>query len=128
MQTSVPATNMYVMIKKRTKPLCQVENGVCDDFFLPQRDYSLPAKLKKTVITLEYDNSDIPNCCSNFSIFEDLQDNVEHKENIHNNTNEVSNISSEDFLWCESKVFLKGFKDCIINKKSASELWFDLEK
>lgn len=116
MQNQVPLTNTYVLIKKHVRSKSEDEEGQAG-IFMSNEDFSLPARAKNTVIVLEYDDSKNSNCCSNIKVFEDSQSEADGRteERVGENVN---------FCWEESKLVLKGFKDCIVNNKSATELWF----
>lgn len=112
----VSFTNMHVMLKKG----CSRENAESHNhFFLLNSSFSFPSRVETIVINLNYETDYKENCCSNLVIFEDKPG--ECTRNTVSNTD--SNISVEDFQWYQAKVLLTGFKDCFVNKTSASELW-----
>lgn len=117
MQNQVPLTNTYVLIKKHVRSKSEDEQDQ-PGIFMSNEDFTLPLRAKNTVIVLEYDDSKNTNCCSNIKVFEDSQSEADER------TEEGGVGENVNFRWQESKLVLKGFKDCIVNNKSATELWF----
>lgn len=117
MQNPLPLTNTYVLMKKRLRSKSDDEESR-GGIFTPSENFSLPSRARNTVIVLEYDDSKNLNCCSNIKVFEDSQSEADGRAEENGVGENVNNC------WQESKLVLKGFKDCIVNNKSATELWF----
>lgn len=117
MQNQIPLTNTYVLMKKHVRSKSVHEEDLAG-VFMSTEDFSLPSRAKHTVIVLEYDDSKNSNCCSNIKVFEDSQ------SEANGRTEEGGVGENVNFFWQESKLVLKGFKDCIVNNRSATELWF----
>ncbi|XP_018571000.1 MAD2L1-binding protein [Anoplophora glabripennis] len=116
--SSMSCTNTYIFFK--TTETCNRSSTVDsrNDFFIPSRPVTVPSKAKHTKINLNYEASEKRNCCDNFFVFED----VNHSDANQRRTSE-NNQAQETIVWYQSKDLFKGFKDCYINKVSASELW-----
>lgn len=118
--TVVTYTNMYVMLKKK-HTICNSKN---EHFFIPTR-CNIPLRVRNTVINLNYTvENDDSNCCRNLTVFEDEVTQEEKQLTGANSGGSEDNCEdTNDGQWYQAKVLLTGFKDCFINKISASELW-----
>lgn len=90
-------TNLFLLFKRD----CLT---VDDSDFTELRDYELPNSCKKFFINFRYPNHQ-------FEIFEEQFQEMELS----------SSEESEPATWCQSKQFVKGFKDFQVNNKS---IWF----
>lgn len=115
-ESSICNTNMYVLLKKT----CVPEDLSKDSFFLPYFKYNLPSRVKNVIVNLKCDDNNVANCCKNLLVF---SDDVEDCDSEASNCKTVKLNSAEDLKWYQAKVIVTGFKDCFINKVSASELW-----
>lgn len=112
MESNFPTTNMYVMLKKRQEN-CQKD----DCLFTLISDYSIPSHSNCVTINLDYKNEPSHVCCSNLAVFNDSLNGSHKNPQISNKS-----IDSNEY-WYQAKHYLKGFKDCYINKVSATELF-----
>ncbi|XP_074042244.1 uncharacterized protein [Leptinotarsa decemlineata] len=115
--TSLICTNTYVYLKKSvTKSRGQ---SVSQSVFVPVRPLMFSPKVKHVRINLCSDNHrNSNNCCQNLMIYTDDDDRVpstQEQKCCENTKNEV--------VWFQFRDLIEGYKDCFINKKSASELW-----
>lgn len=113
MDNSCAATNMYVMLRK-----CKYVNDCEDNFFMPVSHHSVPTNSKCVTINFDYKNESDHVCCSNISVYSDGLNSTytsTDSDTLH------SDISED--TWCQAKLFLKGYKDCFVNKVSATELF-----
>ncbi|CAH0550109.1 unnamed protein product [Brassicogethes aeneus] len=111
---SAPCSNTFVYIKKET---CESTSKI-DTCFTPSRTTNFSDKVKQINIKLNF-NKDIDrkDCCSNLMVFQEGDDSQSRHELVESENNE------KIVVYCQSKCVVKGFKDCFINKTSASELW-----
>lgn len=111
----LPLTNMYLMLKK-------TDTSVTNENFLVNRQFNIPNK-NNVQVEIEYTNLSQFVCCKDLLIFED--NNTKDKEMLTDVKKNIIQVSSEydEEIWYQSKTFLKGYKDCFINKVHASELW-----
>ncbi|XP_018335702.1 uncharacterized protein LOC108744442 [Agrilus planipennis] len=121
MESSIPSTNTFVLLKKIKK----TEMNNTNDFFTYKENYSLPSRIKHYTVELINDKKVLSNCCSHLSIHCDSQ--VSQSKCNTSNTcddNSVNECIETDLLeWYQANVVVKGFKDLFVNKISASELW-----
>lgn len=115
-QSSICNTNMYVLVKKT----CLTEELTKDSFFLPNFKYNLPSRVKNIIVNLKCDNTNVTNCCKNLLVF---NDDIEGCDSGASNYKIEKDNSTEDVKWYQAKLLVTGFKDCFVNKVSASELW-----
>lgn len=108
-------TNTYIFLKTSGTCPSTADSG---NFFIPSRPLTLSAKVKHIKINLNYEVSEKRDCCDNFFVFEDVGD-----SDIKQRQVSESEGNQETINWYQSKDLFKGFKDCFINKVSASELW-----
>lgn len=108
---------MYIMLKKKHSG----NNCDSEHFFVPNR-CNIPLKTRNTIINLNYVNDTNDNCCKNLAVFQDTEG---QSEPVSVGTHEFeSNVqSTSDGQWYQATALLTGFKDCFVNKVSASELW-----
>ncbi|KAI4468847.1 mad2l1-binding protein [Holotrichia oblita] len=112
MESNFPTTNMYVMLKKHQEDLQKDES-----LFSLISNYNIPTNSNCVTINLDYTNETGHVCCSNIAVFNDSL-------NVGNKCPQIPSKSSDSKeLWYQAKVYLKGFKDCYINKVSATELF-----
>lgn len=111
---SMACTNTYIFLK--TSETCNRSSTA--DFFVPSRPLMLSPKAKHIKINLNYEVCEKRDCCDNFFVFEDVGDSDAKQRQIGESTED-----QETVCWYQSKDLFKGFKDCYINKVSASELW-----
>lgn len=115
---AMPSTNMYIMLKKKpsTTEKSATQALLDDNFFLPNKKFSLSTEVEKIVINFLYSVEEKHNCCSDLKIFEDTP---------KNDTASTVNTSSScvECEWYQAKVLVTGFKDCYVGKISASDLW-----
>ncbi|XP_017784013.1 PREDICTED: MAD2L1-binding protein [Nicrophorus vespilloides] len=107
-ENPLPLTNTYLFLKK---------NESCSDLFDINKDYEVPSNIKNTIIDLSYSNLN-DECCNNLKIY---TENSEMSESFKIEKHE--SVDDEVFNWYQANISLKGYKDCFINKTSASELW-----
>lgn len=111
---SLPLTNLFVFLKKTT-----TDNEHHNNFFNLSRNFSMPVRVKNTVIELNYKVSEDVSCCSNLSVFLDTPS---KSTSSFNSDNSSDNFNEDNSLWYQANVMFKGFKDCFINKVSVSQL------
>ncbi|KRT78324.1 hypothetical protein AMK59_7289, partial [Oryctes borbonicus] len=109
MENVCPTTNMYVMLKKYR------EHTNEESIFIPTSSYDIPINSNCITINLDYKDENDHVCCSNITVFNDSISSSHKTSHIGNN---MSHKSEE--VWYEAKLSLKGFKDCFINKVSAT--------
>lgn len=113
MDFSCPTTNMYIMIRKCIRAVNE------DNFFTPIRDYSIPSNFPCVTINLDYRNERNHTCCSNMTVYNDSS-----SSQYYQYTNDNDQIANDlEDCWFQAKIFVKGYKDCFINKMSATELF-----
>lgn len=98
------------------------------DNFVLTSGCRLPRNCKIIVIDLRTKGLDKVACCNEFNVFgdsvycdlknlrlEDIDENDEY--------NEIE--STDDSQWYQSSYVMKGFKDCIVNGSSITNLWLN---
>lgn len=118
--SSINCTNTYLYIKKQISAPKEdrTSNDYKDSVFMRSKPLVFPPNLRHIKINLFPDNNLVKNCCQNLLVFGDIR-----KNSIDELVN-ASNIKTDDNLvWYQFKDTVQGFKDCFINKTSASELW-----
>lgn len=110
---------MYILLKKKHS----ATNCDSDHFFVPNSRYNIPLRVRNTIVNLNYVNQSNENCCKNLTVFDDEEAQSEQKLNESNQESESDCEHENDGQWFQAKVLLTGFKDCFVNKVSASELW-----
>lgn len=77
----------------------------------------ITAHTKHYKFSITYNPSErINNCCGSLVIFNESGDlELDQQSALQN--------GDKRFVWCRFKGFLKGFKDCFVNKVSVCELW-----
>ncbi|XP_022907169.1 MAD2L1-binding protein [Onthophagus taurus] len=111
MELSYPCTNMYLLINKT------IANPTDDTaFFLPIRNYEHNEKVPHRTIRFLY-NFYVGLCCHDLQIYNNSLNKVDDVKVEENANDGISNY------WYQGKLILKGFKDCFINKQSASDLF-----
>lgn len=113
---SISCTNTYIFLKKSGTECVESTRDSQEVFRLVQ-PLSFSNRVKHIKINLCV-NKMVDNCCDNLVVFSDVID----FDQCNLNTTFDSN-KSENILWYQSKDLIQGFKDCYINKISASELW-----
>lgn len=106
------------MFLKKYCPLNSERTTSDQDVFKPVRPLTFSNKVKHIEINFSADEFADTNCCDNLLVFSD--------DGKHNKVSaDVSrDIHTDDnIVWYKSKDSFQGFKDCYINKTSASELW-----
>nr|XP_023022274.1 uncharacterized protein LOC111510587 [Leptinotarsa decemlineata] len=114
--TSLICTNTYVYLKKSVTN--SKEESVSQTVFVQVRPLIFSPKVKHVRINLCSDNHrNSDNCCQNLMVYNDDKD--------HDPSSEEQKCESteKEVVWFQFRDLIKGFKDCFINKKSASELW-----
>lgn len=115
MDNSLTCTNVYVFLKK--VQFAQNERTVSDNnVFKTSRPLNFSSNIKQIKINLHVDQTLDSNCCDNLLVFSDEQNDKVNavEEFLYENSN---------IIWYQAKDLIQGFKDCFINKTSASELW-----
>lgn len=116
----VTFTNMYIMLKKKHSNInCDSD----DHFFVPNSRYDIPLRVRNTIINLNYINQSGDNCCKNLAVFQDVETQSEQCISESDQEFEIFNENGSDGQWYQATVLVTGFKDCFVNKVSASELW-----
>lgn len=116
MDNSLTCTNTYVFLKKHRHEIEERITGD-QDVFKPVRPLTFSNNVKLIEINFSVNETTDSNCCDNLLVFSDeATDNVSHKQGIDDDRN-------DNVVWYRSKDFFPGFKDCYVNKISASELW-----
>lgn len=100
------------MLKKQETTL---ETSKEDQFFHPNRKFSISSHVENIIINLMYETEEEYNCCSDLQIFGDTS--REDSKNVEGN-----NVN-DDCEWYQAKTSIAGFKDCYVGKVSASDLW-----
>ncbi|KAK5647700.1 hypothetical protein RI129_002592 [Pyrocoelia pectoralis] len=111
-------TNMYVVMQKFVSKLEE------ELTFESIREYTKPPLVKNVYVNLSYKDDGNHNCCNDLLIFQDL--NIIECPLNSTESNDATNLSeksTEQVQWMQSKAFVKGFKECFINGISATELW-----
>lgn len=115
MDNSLTCTNTYVFLKKYSPK--SSERTINDQVvFEPVKPLTFSNNVKLIQINFSVNETTDSNCCDNLLVFSDEADNVSSSKKIDSHKN-------ENVVWYRSKDFLSGFKDCFVNKISASELW-----
>ncbi|KAG5891761.1 hypothetical protein JTB14_012495 [Gonioctena quinquepunctata] len=116
--TSLTCTNTYIYLKK---DITNISNECStQSVFVPIRPLTFSPKVKNVRLNLCSDKQrDQENCCENLSIFADDSENKKEKQQQSSS----SEVGQKNIVWYQFKDLIKGFKDCYINKESASELW-----
>ncbi|CAH1163472.1 unnamed protein product [Phaedon cochleariae] len=116
--SSYSCTNTYVYLKKDiigSEDCCKSQTD-----FVPAKPLTFSSKMKHVQIYFEPDNEAVPsNCCENLTIFEDENHSINHQQKTCINIGECE----KNIVWYQYRDLIKGFKDCFINKESASKLW-----
>lgn len=116
MDNSLTCTNTYVFLKKYS--LESDERTTSDqDVFKPVRPLTFSNHVKHIEINFSVNENTDGNCCENLLVFSD-----ESFENV-SSSKVIDCGKNENVIWYRSKDFFSGFKDCYVNKISASELW-----
>ncbi|KAF5293265.1 hypothetical protein FQR65_LT11005 [Abscondita terminalis] len=126
MTTSIPPTNMFVLIQK-----CAVKPDEEKTDFQLTSQYSMCSSVKNVSVTLSCNKTTRHNCCNNLLIFEDLNDRedknlINHLDDCSGTGNSTSGNTddfTEKMFWFQSKIIIKGFKEYFVNGVSATELW-----
>ncbi|KAJ8925927.1 hypothetical protein NQ315_009779 [Exocentrus adspersus] len=116
---SMTCTNTFIFLKTFVTPSGSPNVDSSENIFVPSRPLTFPSKTKHIKINLNYEQGEYRNCCDGFFVFEDVGGGEAGKQR----QNSESTEAQETVSWYQSKDLFKGFKDCYINKVSASELW-----
>nr|CAH7720197.1 unnamed protein product [Callosobruchus chinensis] len=110
--SSVSCTNTFVYLKMDS-------SGSIDynDTFVPSVPLSFSQGLKHTRIKISSEYHSETNCCENLIVYGQSKPCVS-EESVESNNDVVATES-----WHQFKGMVKGFKDCYVDKVSASELW-----
>lgn len=105
-------TNTFIFLKK----LSLAGNAVVSDSFEACAPFEVNPTSKHVRFIISYTPNGKTNCCADLEIFED---------NGNSKTQKTAPETPVEMqvVWCRSKGFLKGFRECFINKVSASESW-----
>lgn len=116
MDNALTCTNTYVFLKKYSSE--NSERTTSDqDVFKPVRPLSISNNVKLIEINFSVNEITDNNCCDDLLVFSDgVDDKVSTDQGIDSN-------KDVNIVWYRSKDYFQGFKDCYINKTSASELW-----
>lgn len=116
LDNSLTCTNTYIFLKKYV--LGTHEKPMTDrDVFKLVRPVTFSNSVKHIKINLYLDKTLDNNCCDNVVVFSEGTETTNCFDKGREN-NDSTNIA-----WYQSKGLLQGFRDCYINKISASELW-----
>ena len=120
MEHSYSLTNLYVLLKKSFPNDVDIRNK----FFLPLDDFTVPNKTRKTTISLNYEHKHIYNCCGNVSVFEDSGccSSLE-SGSVDSIEDEIEDDGKGNECWFQAKVSFKGYKDCLVDKTSVTNLF-----
>lgn len=116
MDTALTCTNTYVFLKKYS---CEGDERTTNDqdCFKVIRPLNLSSNTRFIEIKFNANNVIYRNCCDDLVVFSENIDN-NASSNMNRNSDKIENV-----IWYQSKEFFQGFKDCVINSTSASELW-----
>ncbi|XP_059053432.1 uncharacterized protein LOC131847798 [Achroia grisella] len=114
-------TNMYVFIKKSTNNLELINN----DNFVPVDGHRIPRSSRIVLIDFRTQNAKNLSCCNQFQIFGDIGNNLyDNAKKDNDETNDFNEIESTDKIkWYQSSYVMKGFRDCVVNGSSVTNMW-----
>ncbi|KAG6449932.1 hypothetical protein O3G_MSEX006353 [Manduca sexta] len=118
---SIPPTNMYVFLRKKT--LDNQDAILSTSNFTFTDGCRIPRSSKIVVIDFRTDKPASVSCCNDFQIFGDLESTKCNEINLDIDYNEIE--STDDMKWYQSSYVMKGFKDCIVNGSSVTNQWLD---
>ncbi|XP_075982782.1 uncharacterized protein LOC142981016 [Anticarsia gemmatalis] len=119
-------TNLYVFIKK--KLVNNQDNILNNDNFVFTSGCRIPRNSKIVVIDLRTKEQDHIACCNDFNVFGEVNEDLQnlHLEDSEENPDFFHEIeSSDDVKWYQSSYVMKGFKDCIVDGSSVTNLWLN---
>nr|CAI5831157.1 unnamed protein product [Callosobruchus analis] len=111
--SSASCTNTFIYLKTNSSGSINYNN----DTFIPTGPLTFSHSLKHTKIKISSEYYLENNCCENLIVYGQSKPS-RLEESVESNIN-VSSMES----WYQFKGMVKGFKDCYIDKVSASELW-----
>lgn len=119
----IPPTNTYIFIKKKLTG----NQGVVlnTDNFVLTSGCRIPRSCKTVVVDFRIHNENNLFCCNEFQVFGDIvSSNLGNLQIDDKNDDEFSEIeSTNNMKWYQSTYIMKGFKDCLVNGASVSNIW-----
>ncbi|XP_047994527.1 uncharacterized protein LOC125232789 [Leguminivora glycinivorella] len=113
-------TNMYIFIRRK-----QTNMPVASDTFVPARGCRLPKNTKIVVVDFRSEKPDNLSCCNDFQIFGEVISDSMVNLQLGEEPNFSEIESSETMVWYQSSYVMKGFKDCIVNGSSITNMWLE---
>uniref|UniRef100_A0AAR5Q975 HORMA domain-containing protein n=2 Tax=Dendroctonus ponderosae TaxID=77166 RepID=A0AAR5Q975_DENPD len=109
---AMTCTNTFIFLKK----LAHMETAFTNEAFEACAPIRTDPSSKHVRFIINHTPRDKTNCCADLEIFED---------NGSSKTHQAAQATPEEtqVVWCRSKGFFQGFRDCFIKKVSASESW-----
>ncbi|XP_026315147.1 uncharacterized protein LOC113226645 [Hyposmocoma kahamanoa] len=119
----IPPTNTYILIKKKLTGNQDVVLNT--DNFVLTSGCRIPRSCKTVVVDFRTHHGNNLSCCNEFQVFGDIIsrnfDDLQIDDKEDDELNEIE--STHNMKWYQSTYIMKGFKDCLVNGTSVSNIW-----